>query len=108
MSTVVCPTPKVSGFAVTPLKVTPETADPPSENGTEADSVGVPETVTGMLNVPSLSLTVSLAEPNCTTTGSLMVIVLTDGSAEVCAPGGRAQGECQRLGRAGRRVGACR
>ena len=78
-STVVTPTPKISGLAVTPLNATPETAVPPSENGTEAVSVGVPETVTGMLNLPSLSLTVSLAVPNCTNTGSLMVIVFTVG-----------------------------
>ena len=53
------PNPKVSGLAVMPLKA-PE-AVPPTENGTEAVSVGVGETVMGMLNVPSLSLTVSLA-----------------------------------------------
>ena len=44
MSWVVCPIPNVSGLAVTPLKATPETAVPPSVNGTVTVSLGLPET----------------------------------------------------------------
>ncbi len=38
----------------------------------------VPATVTGMLNVPALSFTVSLPVPNCTTAGSVIKSVLTE------------------------------
>ena len=49
---------------------------------------GVPETVTGMLNVPALSLTVSLPVPNCTAAGSVMVSVLTEGLPRTAPPVG--------------------
>ena len=60
----------------------------------------MPESVTGMLNVPALSLTVSLPVLNCTVAGSVMVSVLTEGLPRA-APRGCAQGECQRLAGAG-------
>ena len=42
------------------------------------ETVGVPETVTGMLNVPALSFTVSLPVANCTLAGSVIVSVFVD------------------------------
>ncbi len=79
ISWVVCPSPNVSGLVVTPLKAVPATAVPPTVNGTDMGTVGLPAIVTGMLNVPALSLTVSLPVLNCTAGGSVMVSVLTDG-----------------------------
>ena len=49
---------------------------------------GVPVTVTGMLNVPALSLTVSLPVLNCTVAGSVMVSVLTEGLPRTAPPVG--------------------
>ena len=42
--------------------------------------------MTGMLNVPALSLTVSLPVLNCTAAGSLMVSVLTEGLPRLAPP----------------------
>ena len=50
--------------------------------------MGVPERVTGMLNVPALTLTVSLPVLNCTVAGSLMVSVLTEGLPRLAPPVG--------------------
>ena len=86
ISSVVCPIPNVSGLAVTPLKAMPETAVPPSVNGTVTVPSGVPESVTGMLNVPALSFTVSLPVLNCTAAGSVMVSVLTEGLPRAAPP----------------------
>ncbi len=86
MSWVVCPIANVSGLAVTPLKAVPATAVPPSVNGTVTGSAGLPESVTGMLNVPALSLTVSLPVLNCTAGGSVMVSVLTEGLPRAAPP----------------------
>ena len=73
---------------MTPLKAMPETAVPPSVNGTVTVPVGLPESVTGMLNVPALSLTVSLPVLNCTAAGSVMVSVLTEGLPRAAPPVG--------------------
>ena len=54
----------------------------------KVETVGVPATVTGMLNVPALALTVSLPVPNCTAAGSVMVSVLTEGLPTTAPPVG--------------------
>jgi len=62
--------------------------------------LGVSRTVTGMLNVPALSFTVSLPVRNCTfRLGDGQRV--NRGTAQEGAPRGRAQGQCQRLGGAG-------
>ena len=74
----------------------------------KVETVGVPETVTGMLNVPVLAFTVSLPVPNCTLAGSVMVSVFDRLSAHDGAGRGRIQGQCQRLVWGQGRRGACR
>ena len=58
----------------------------------------MPETVTGMLNVPAVSFTVSLLVLNCTAgCGSVMVSVLTEGLPRTAPPVGVPRVKCQRL-----------